>query len=415
MSPQGRALALAAISLLVSIREREPGVMISKPRRVIYLFVLMLAAVAVGGTALYSYRALTEGTDAGRSNRAAGRAPVPVSVTVAARQNVPIYLTGLGTVQAMLTVGIHAQVDGKLQEVPFDEGQLVKKGDVLARIDPRLFQAAFDQAKAKKAQDEAQLVAAQKDLTRFKTLALKSFETEQNVDLQQAKVDQLKAAIEADVAAIESAQTQLEYTTITAPSDGRIGVRLVDPGNVVHASDTASIATLVLTHPAMVLFTLPEHVLDDVRQAMTAGPITVAAFDQDNQRRLSNGTLLMIDNTIDQATATIRLKASFSNEDERLWPGEFVNARLLLETRSNVVVVPSNAVQRGPNGLFAWIVTAGDTAALRPIEVGPATDDLTIITSGLNEGDRVVTDGQYKLMTDAPVAIAPAVAQQSAP
>jgi multidrug efflux system membrane fusion protein len=385
--------------------------MTSKPRRLIYLIALMLAAVAVGGTVLYAYW----GPDAGRSNHAAGRPPVPVSMTVAARQNVPIYLTGLGTVQAMLTVGIHAQVDGKLQEVPFAEGQLVKKGDVLARIDPRLFQAAFDQAKAKRAQDEAQLVAAQKDLTRFKALALKSFETEQNVDLQQAKVDQLKAAIDADVAAIESAQTQLEYTTITAPNDGRIGVRLVDPGNVVHASDTASIATLVLTRPAMVLFTLPAHALDDVRQAMTAGPITVAAFDQDNERQLSSGTLLMIDNTIDQATATIRLKASFPNEDERLWPGEFVNARLLLETRSNAVVVPPTAVQRGPNGLFAWIVTAKDTAAVRPIAVGPMTDDMAIITSGLNEGDRVVTDGQYKLVADAPVTIAPAVAQQSAP
>jgi multidrug efflux system membrane fusion protein len=286
---------------------------------------------------------------------------------------------------------------------------------VLARIDPRLFQAALDQAKAKRAQDEAQLVAAQKDLTRFKTLALKSFETEQNVDLQQAKVDQLKATIDADAAAIESAQTQLEYTTITAPNDGRIGVRLVDAGNVVHAADAASIATLVLTRPAMVLFTLPARVLDDVRQAMTAGPVTVVAFDQDNQRQLSTGTLLMIDNTIDQVTATIRLKASFPNEDERLWPGEFVNARLLLETRTNVVVAPSNAVQRGPQGLFAWIVTGKDTAAVRQIQVGPTTDDMTIVTAGLNAGDRVVTDGQYKLLVDAPVTIAPALAQQSAP
>jgi multidrug efflux system membrane fusion protein len=364
---------------------------------------------------LYAYHGLTEGSDAGRPNRAAGRPPVPVSVTVAARQNVPIYLTGLGAVQAMLTVGIHSQVDGKLQDVPFAEGQLVKKGDVLAKIDPRLFQAALDQAEAKRAQDEAQLVAAQKDLTRFKTLALKSFETEQNVDLQQAKVDQLKATIDADAAAIESAQTQLEYTTITAPNDGRIGVRLVDPGNVVHASDAASIATLVLTRPAMILFTLPARVLDDVRQAMAAGPVAVAAFDQDNQRQLSSGTLLMIDNTIDQTTATIRLKATFPNEDERLWPGEFVNARLLLETRTNVVVAPSNAVQRGPQGLFAWIVTGKDTAAVRQIQVGPTTDDMTIVTSGLNEGDRVVTDGQSKLLADAPVTIAPALAQQSAP
>jgi multidrug efflux system membrane fusion protein len=192
-------------------------------------------------------------------------------------------------------------------------------------------------------------------------------------------------------------------------------VRLVDPGNVVHASDATSIATMVLTRPAMVLFTLPAHMLDEVREAMTAGPIAVAAFDQDNERRLSDGTLLMIDNTIDQATATMRLKASFPNEDERLWPGEFVNARLLLEKRNNVVVVPPNAIQRGPNGLFAWIATAKDTAAVRPIEVGPTTNDMVIITSGLNEGDRVVTDGQYKLEIDAPVKIAPTVAQQSVP
>jgi multidrug efflux system membrane fusion protein len=379
-------------------------------RRVGYRVALLLGIIVLGGTAFYSYRGETQGTDGRRGARAGGQAPVPVSVAPATRQNVPIYLTGLGTVQALLTVGIHSQVDGKLQEVPFAEGQLVKKGDVLAKIDPRLFQAALDQAKAKKAQDAAQLVAAQKDLTRFKTLALKSFETEQNVDLQQAKVDQLKATIDADAAAIEVAVTQLEYTTITAPSDGRLGVRLVDPGNVVHASDAASIATLVQTRPATVLFTLPARVLDDVRQAMTGGQVEVLAFDQDNQRQLSGGTLLMVDNAIDQTTATIRLKAAFANADERLWPGEFVNARLLLATRTGVVTVPTNAVQRGPQGLFAWIVTETNTAAVRPIEVGSATDDLAVITSGLNEGDRVVTDGQYKLQADAPVTIAPASA-----
>jgi multidrug efflux system membrane fusion protein len=379
-------------------------------RRVGYRVALLLGIIVLGGTAFYSYRGETQGTDGRRGARAGGQAPVPVSVAPATRQNVPIYLTGLGTVQALLTVGIHSQVDGKLQEVPFAEGQLVKKGDVLAKIDPRLFQAALDQAKAKKAQDAAQLVAAQKDLARFKTLALKSFETEQNVDLQQAKVDQLKATIDADAAAIEGAVTQLEYTTITAPSDGRLGVRLVDPGNVVHASDAASIATLVQTRPATVLFTLPARVLDDVRQAMTGGQVEVLAFDQDNQRQLSGGTLLMVDNAIDQTTATIRLKAIFANEDERLWPGEFVNARLLLATRTGVVTVPTNAVQRGPQGLFAWIVTETNTAAVRPIEVGSATDDLSVITSGLNEGDRVVIDGQYKLQADAPVTIAPASA-----
>jgi multidrug efflux system membrane fusion protein len=363
---------------------------------------LIVVLVAAGG-ALYWYRS-GSGADPGRGARA-GRAAVPVSVAIAARRSVPIYLTGLGTVQPVVSVGIHSQVDGKLQEVLFTEGQHVNEGDVLAKIDPRLFQAALDQAKAKKAQDEAQLVAAQKDLTRFKTLQAKSFETEQNVDLQQAKVDQLKASIDADGAAIESAQTQLDYTTITAPSAGRVGVRLVDPGNLVHASDAGAIVTLMLTQPAAVMFTLPARVLDDVRQAMADAPVEVAAFDQDNRTLLGTGKLLLVDNTIDQATSTIKLKAMFPNEDERLWPGEFVNARLLLAVRRDVIAVPASAVQRGPQGLFTWVVTPEEAAAVRRIEIGPTTDNSTIITSGLNEGDRVVTDGQYKLQANAPVTI----------
>jgi membrane fusion protein, multidrug efflux system len=377
----------------------------SKRRRVGRIAVPIIALVVAGGGAVYWYRGGTEGTDAGRAARAPGRAPVPVSVAVAARQNVPIYLTGLGTVQPIMSVGIHSQVDGKLQEVPFTEGQHVKKGDVIARIDPRLFKAALDQAKAKKAQDQALLGSAQKDLTRFKALALRSFETQQNVDLQQGKVDQLTAALDADDAAIETAQTQLDYTTITAPSDGRIGVRLVDPGNVIRASDAGSIATLMLAQPAAVMFTLPSRVLDDVRQAMDRSTIEVIAFDQDNRLPLSTGKLLLVDNAVDQATATIRLKAIFPNADDRLWPGEFVNARLLLETRRNVIAVPASAVQRGPQGLFAWIVTADNIAVVRQIQVGPATGDLTIVTSGLNEGDRVVTDGQYKLQANTPVTV----------
>jgi multidrug efflux system membrane fusion protein len=367
--------------------------------------VLLLVVVVGGGAAAYWYWGGTAAPDAGRTARPAGRAAVPVKAVVVSRQNVPIYLTGLGSVQGVLTVGIHSQVDGKLQDMPFTEGQMVKKGDVLAKIDPRLFRAALDQAKAKKAQDEAMLGAAQKDLARFKTLALRSYETEQNVDTQQAKVDQLKATLDADAAAIETAQTQLDYTTITAPSDGRMGMRLVDPGNVVHASDAVSIASLVLTEPAAVLFTLPARALDDVRQAMTEHPVEVIAFDQDNQRQLSSGTLLMIDNAIDQATATMRLKATFANTDQRLWPGEFVNARLLLGTQVNVVAVPPSAIQRGPQGLFTWVVTANDTAVARPVQVGPTTGDLTIVTSGLEEGERVVTDGQYKLQVNAPVTV----------
>jgi membrane fusion protein, multidrug efflux system len=384
----------------------EPRIIGSRRRRVSRPAALILALVVAGGGAVYWYRGGSEGTDAGRAARAVGRAAVPVSVAIAARRDVPIYLTGLGTVQPTLSVGIHPQVDGKLQEVLFTEGQHVKKGDVIAKIDPRLFVAALDQAKAKKAQDQAQLGAAQKDLTRFKTLALKSFESQQNVDLQQGKVEQLAAAIDADDAAIETAQTQLDYTTITAPSDGRIGVRLVDPGNVVHASDAVSIATLVQAQPAAVMFTLPSRALDDVRQAMDRGPIEVIALDQDNRLPLSTGTLLMVDNAVDQATATIRLKAIFPNADDRLWPGEFVNARLQLEMRSNVIAVPSGAVQRGPQGLFAWIVTGDNTAVVRQIQVGPTAGDSTIISSGLNEGDRVVTDGQYKLQPNAPVTVA---------
>jgi len=310
-------------------------------------------------------------------------------------------------VQALFTVGIHAQVDGKLQDVFFKEGQRVKKGDVLAKIDPRLYQAALDQAKARKAMDEAALIAAQKDLVPFQTLVLKNAETQQNLDLQQAKVDQTKASIDADVAAIGTAQTNLDYTDVVAPSDGRMGVRLVDPGNIVHASDQGSIAILTQTQPTAVLFTLPAQTLDDVRDAMARGAVEVAAYDRDNVRLLNTGTLSTIDNLIDQATATYRLKAMFANEDEKLWPGEFVNARLHLETRKDVVVIPRFAVQRGPHGLFTWVVKQDNTVELRSIETSTTTGDRTIVVSGVNDGERVVTDGQYKLQTNAPVTITP--------
>jgi membrane fusion protein, multidrug efflux system len=376
------------------------------PRRNV-LIAVVLTVFAAGGI-LYWYWA--QGPDPSRAAVRPGRAAVPVSVATAGRQDVPIYVTGLGTVQASFTIGIHSQVDGILKEVLFTEGQRVKKGDVLARIDPRLFQAALDQAKGKKLEDIAMLGGAEKDLARSRTLVARNIATQQTVDQQEAKVDQLKASIAANEGAIETAQTQLDFTTIAAPSDGRIGVRRVDPGNLVRASDTGPIVTLVQTQPSAVLFTLPMQVLDDLRDAMARGPVEVTAFDQNNRRLLSTGQLLLIDNAIDQATATIRLKAMFANDDERLWPGEFVNARVLVETRRDALAVPTPAVQRGQQGLFAWVVTANNTVEPRRIELGPASGDLTIVTAGLAEGDRVVTNGQYRLQANAPVAITSAAA-----
>lgn len=369
-------------------------------RRIVLIAACGAAFVIIGSICWY----WTQGPDPAHAARST-RAAVPVSVATASRQDVPIYLTGLGTVQALFTVGIHAQVDGKLQDVLFKEGQRVKKGDVLAKIDPRLYQAALDQAKAHKAQDEAALIAAEKDLERYKTLVIKNFETQQNVDQQQAKVDQTKAAIDADAANIETAQANLDYTDIVATTDGRMGVRMVDPGNIVHAGDQGPIAILTQTEPTGVVFTLPAQTLDDVRDAMARGDVEVAAYDSNNVRLLSMGKLATIDNLIDQTTATYRLKAMFSNEDEKLWPGEFVNARLLLETRKNVVVIPPLAVQRGPGGLFTWVLKPNNTVEPRPIQTSTTTGDRTIVTSGVDDGDRVVTDGQYKLQANSPVTI----------
>jgi multidrug efflux system membrane fusion protein len=374
-----------------------------KRNRAGILSVVCLSILAIAG-AFYWYRA--EEAEPARGPRGGGRAAAPVSVAVASRQDVPIYLTGIGSVQAYYTIDIRAKVDGELQEVLFTEGQHVKKGDVLAKIDPRLYQAALDQPKAKRAQDAAALVAAEKDLARAKTLALKSFDTQQNVDQLQAKVDQLKASILADEALIETAQTQFDYATIVAPSDGRIGMRLIDPGNMVRAADSKSLATLVLNQPSAVLFTLPATSLGEVREAMKRGPVEVTAFDQNNRLTLATGKLVLIDNAIDQAAAAIRLKALFPNDDDALWPGDFVNARILVETRRNALTVPSAAVQSGPKGLFTWVVAGNNTVEPHPIEVGPGSGDLTIIAAGLTEGDRVVTAGQYKLQAKAPVVMA---------
>ena len=379
------------------------------PRAIVLLSAALILS-AIGGV-LYWY----SGDKPFVSARPSANVAIPVSVAIATRQSVPIYLTGLGTVQASSSIDIRSKVDGELQVVLFTEGQHVKKGDDLAKIDPRLFQAALDQAKAKKAQDEAVLIAVEKDLVRAEALILKNIETQQNVDQQRSKVDQTKALIAADAAAIESAQTQLDYTNIKAPSDGRIGIRLVDPGNMVHASDIKPLANLVLTQPSAVIFTLPAADVDEVRKALRRGPVEVTAFDPDNKVAQSTGTLLLIDNAIDPTTATIRLKAMFANTDDVLWPGEFVNARVLVETRHDAITVPNAAIQSGPQGLFAWVVASDDTVQPRPTEVGPTAGDSTVVAAGLSDGDRVVVAGQYKLQPKTKVVISGAAPAASEP
>ncbi len=341
------------------------------------------------------------------SSQTAKAAPptVPVIVTQAAQQDVPIYYDALGTVQALNTVAIRAQVNGQIVSIDFRQGQEVRKGDVLARIDPAPFQAAFDQAVAKKSEDEAQLIDNEKDLARFKTLVIRNAETQQNVDAQQAKVDQTKSTIDADQAAIEAARTQLNYATISAPIDGVVGFRQVDVGNIIHTNDINPLTVLTQIKPCTVIFTLPQGDLSPVREAMLHGTVSVLAFDQENKQQLAEGKLLLINNQIDQNTSTIQLKAEFPNQDERLWPGEFVHIHILITTRKNAVTVPAVALQRGPDGFYVWVIKPDNTAEQRPIEAETVSEDLAIATKGLDPGERVVVDGQSRLDVGTRVAI----------
>jgi len=330
---------------------------------------------------------------------------VPVTATTATQRDVPIYYDALGTVQALNTVAIRAQVSGQLVSIDYRQGQGVRQGDVLARIDPAPFKAALDQAVAKKSEDEAQLIDAQKDLARYKTLVLKDFETQQNVDAQQAKVDQTKATIDADQAAIEAAQTQLNYATITAPIDGVVGFRQVDIGNIVHPNDASPLTVLTQVKPSTVIFTLPQADLGPVREAMLRGPVSVLAFDQDDKTQLAEGKLLLINNQIDQTTSTIQLKAEFPNADGRLWPGEFVHSRILITTRKNAVTIPAVALQRGPNGYYVWVIKPDNTVEQRPIDAMSIDEDTAIALKGLAAGETVVVDGQSRLDVGTLVAI----------
>lgn len=342
--------------------------------------------------------------------RAAPPPSVPVVATSAGQRDVPIYYDALGTVMAFNTVSIRAQVTGQIVSIDFRQGQDVKKGDLLAKIDPKPFQATLDQAAAKKSQDQATLIDAEKDLTRFKALVLKSAETQQNVDSQQAKVDQTKAMIDADQAAVEAAHTQVDYTSITAPIDGVVGFRQIDIGNIIHTTDANPLTVLTQIKPCVAIFTLPQDNLGPVREAMLKGSVDVLAFDQDNTKQLAQGRLLLIDNQIDQSTSTIRLKAEFPNQDERLWPGEFVHIHILITTRKDAVTIPPVAVQRGPDGLYVWVIKPDETVEQRAISAQTVDDKTTIVAKGLAAGERIVVDGQSRLDQGVHVSIRPASA-----
>jgi len=361
----------------------------------------------VAGLALASLAAAVIFWRHGSSQAAptAGPPAVPVTVTAAVERDVPIYYDALGTVQALNTIAIRAQVSGQLVSVDYRQGQEVRRGDVLVKIDPAPLKAALDQAVAKKSEDEAMLIDAQKDLARFKALVLKDFETQQNVDAQQAKVDQTKATIDADQAAIEAAQTQLNYATITAPIDGVVGFRQIDIGNIVHPNDASPLTVLTQIKPTTVIFTLPQSDLGPVREAMLRGTVSVLAFDQDDKTQLAEGKLLLINNQIDQTTSTIQLKAEFPNEDRRLWPGEFVHIRTLITTRKNAVTIPAVALQRGPDGYYVWVVRPDNTVEQRLIGALPIDEDTAVATKGLDAGETVVVEGQSRLDVGTLVAI----------
>ena len=360
---------------------------------------------------------------AGRHRRGGGRrgapdGPIPVLVGPVEMADMPVTAEVLGTVQATNTVTVKSQVDGKLIELDFQDGQDVKKGEVLARIDPAPFQAAYDQAVAKKAQDEANLANAQSDLVRYSKLASTQYGSAQQADTQKALVAQDKAQIEQDQAAIDNAKTTLDYATIRAPISGRTGIRLVDAGNIVHASDTTGIVTIAEVKPIAAVFNLPQQLLGKINAAQAAGPpLKLEAFSPDTHESIDTGTLQVVDNTVDQTTGTVKLKGSFPNPALQLWPGQFVNLRLTIGVDKNVVVVPTPAIQRGPDGPFVFVLKPDDTVHLQKVTVGRQTEDRSVVAAGLTPPAQVVTTGFTRLTDGAKVAVsqATAAADASAP
>jgi multidrug efflux system membrane fusion protein len=354
-----------------------------------------------------------QGLEAAHAQRTQ-QAAAPVHVARVEKTDFPVFLNGLGTVQATNTVTVRSRVDGQIEKIAFEEGQMVKEGDLLVQIDPAPFQAALDQAIAKLAQDAASLNNAKRDLQRTATLAKQGDATQQLLDQQTAAVAQLTALVQADNAAIESAKVQLEYTTIKSPLTGRAGFRLIDAGNIVHANDPSGILTITQLQPIAVVFTAPEQQLPDLNDAVKHGPLKVTAFSSDGRKQLGQGTLKLIDNQVDPASGTIRLKASFDNPDHALWPGLSVSTRLLVTILKDVVVVPDSAVQRGPNGLFAYVVTSDNRAEMRELQVGRIADGHAVVEQGLTPGERVITSGHYRVQPGGLVEILNAPEQPTA-
>lgn len=362
---------------------------------------LSLAALtALGIRALRTQNSAKGGPEAGK------QFPVPIVAGVVMQKDVPIFLDGLGTVQALNTVTVHPRVDGELKDVKFTEGQDVEAGMVLAQIDDAPYRAQWEQAMAKKGQDEALLENARRDLERNADLIEKKVISPQQYETQKALVAQLDATVKADEAAVKNTKVQLDYSTVISPLAGRVGMRLIDKGNVVHASDTRGLVVITQIQPISLVFTLPAQNLGEIQKEKKRGAeLEVLAVDRDNKTLMDSGTLTVINNQIDTATGTIMLKATFPNRDLQLWPGQFANARLLLTVRKQGIVVPASVVQRGPNGAYAFVIKDDLTVEMRPVTVTRIERDEALIEDGLQAGERVVVDGQYKLQPGSKVKI----------
>ncbi|HTV64446.1 MAG TPA: efflux RND transporter periplasmic adaptor subunit [Bryocella sp.] len=346
------------------------------------------------------------GSQATKNARASGPPPaVPVGVATVKQGNFDVYLNGLGSVQAYYTVSLKTRIDGQIMEVNFREGQDVKQGDLLIVIDPRPYQVALDQAKANLAKDQAQLVNAKAQYERNKVLYEQGVIAKQDLDTLEASFGTYQATIEADKAAINNAQLNLTYCYIKSPINGRVGLRQVDPGNYVTAASGAIMVTITQLHPIAVVFTLPEDQLQQVAQRIRqGGTLEVDAYSRDDQQKLASGKLETINNQIDQTTGTVQLKAIFDNPDNALWPNQFVNAHLLLDTMKNAVTAPASALQRGPDGTFTYVVDSSNTVQMRPIQLALTQGNMVVVSKGLQPGERVVTDGQEKLSAGMRVA-----------